>query len=121
MGFNNDFFKDYGFGNFYQGTAKNTSGQSYDPASYGGRTAYNPSQPNNTNSINPNSWQPRQSSLGSLFNPGLSTASALPFTGNLSDFYSNRWNTSINRGGAQEPSIYDEEFWKLFMNQYGWI
>ena len=46
-----DFFKDSGYGNYYQGSAKNTSGQWYDPANYGGLKAFDPSRPNDPGSI----------------------------------------------------------------------
>lgn len=48
-----DFFKDYGSGNFYQGTAKNTSGQMYDPSAYGGAGKFDPKNPNDPNNIGP--------------------------------------------------------------------
>ncbi len=46
-----DFFKDSGYGNYYQGSAKNTSGQWYGPANYGGLKAFDPNRPNDPGSI----------------------------------------------------------------------
>lgn len=51
MSMMSDFFKDYGYGNYYQGSAKNTSGQWYDPANYGGLKAFDPNKPNDPGSI----------------------------------------------------------------------
>ena len=48
-----DFFKDNGQGNYYQGTAKNTSGQTYNPATYGGLQPFNPATPTQPGTINP--------------------------------------------------------------------
>ena len=51
-----DFFKDSGYGNYYQGSAKNTSGQWYDPANYGGVKAFDPNKPNDPGSIGPGTY-----------------------------------------------------------------
>jgi len=51
-----DFFKDSGYGNYYQGSAKNTSGQWYDPANYGGLKAFDPNKPNDPGSIGPGTY-----------------------------------------------------------------
>lgn len=51
-----DFFRDYGAGNFYQGTAQNTSGQMFDPLAYGGAGKFDPKNPNNLNNIGPKSF-----------------------------------------------------------------
>lgn len=56
MNYLDAFFSDNGNGNFYQGTAKNTSGQMYDPAAYGGAGKFDPKNPNNPNNIGPQSF-----------------------------------------------------------------
>ena len=48
-----DFFKDNGQGNYYQGTAKNTSGETYSPVNYGGLKPFNPNSPTTSGTINP--------------------------------------------------------------------
>lgn len=55
-----DFFRDYGAGNFYQGTAQNTSGQMFDPLAYGGAGKFDPKNPNNLNNIGPQRNMQRQ-------------------------------------------------------------
>jgi len=70
-----DFFKDYGYGNYYQGSAKNTSGQWYDPANYGGLKAFDPNKPNDPGSIGPGTYG--RASLGNW----LGNFSAMPADG----------------------------------------
>ena len=70
-----DFFKDSGYGNYYQGSAKNTSGQWYDPANYGGLKAFDPNKPNDPGSIGPGTYG--RASLGNW----LGNFSAMPAYG----------------------------------------
>lgn len=70
-----DFFKDSGYGNYYQGSAKNTSGQWYDPANYGGLKAFDPNKPNDPGSIGPGTYG--RASLGNW----LGNFSAMPADG----------------------------------------
>lgn len=78
MGMLDAFFKDSGYGNYYQGTAKNTSGQLYDPTAYNNQGVFNPKDTLNTKNINPISFgdskpQPgnytQGPSLGTIFGP----------------------------------------------------
>ena len=65
-----DFFKDSGYGNYYQGSAKNTSGQWYDPANYGGLKAFDPSRPNDPGSIGAGAYGGAQRAVSPLTAPG---------------------------------------------------
>ena len=94
-----DFFKDSGYGNYYQGSAKNTSGQWYDPANYGGLKAFDPNKPNDPGSIGPGTYG--RASLGNW----LGNFSAMPADGGAQRAVSpltapGNWQT----GGAQ-PAI----------------
>lgn len=70
-----DFFKDSGYGNYYQGSAKNTSGQWYDPANYGGLKAFDPNKPNDPGNIGADTYG--RASLGNW----LGNFSAMPAYG----------------------------------------
>lgn len=103
MGMNDGFFKDYGFGNYYQGTSQNTSGQTYNPANYGGRGVFNPSDPNNVNNINPTSFRSK--------NPlGLMAGPVQMPNGNfsLSSLYNPNWGNqgiTLARHSDEEPPL----------------
>lgn len=117
MGMNDGFFKDYGFGNYYQGTSQNTSGQTYNPANYGGRGAFNPSDPNNINNINPSSFR--------LSNPlGFMNGPLQMPNGNFSlgSLYNPNWG---NQGISLTRNDYNDQFssdwWNNLYKQMGWM
>lgn len=117
MGMNDGFFKDYGFGNYYQGTSQNTSGQTYNPANYGGRGAFNPADPNNVNNINPTSFRSSHP-LGFMFNP--SQMSNGNFS--LSSLYNPNWgNQGISLARNDNNDQFSSDWWNNLYRQMGWM
>ena len=101
-----DFFKDSGYGNYYQGSAKNTSGQSYDPASYGGLKAFDPNKPNDPGSIGAGAYG--RASLGNW----LGNFSAMPAYGGAQRAVGplqtpGNWQTGGAQRAVSPPPVHD--------------
>lgn len=107
-----DFFRDYGAGNFYQGTAKNTSGQMFDPSAYGGAGTFDPKNPNNPNNIGP------QSFIRNPFNGGASFGAWGAQTGGPQRNMAYPFNAQQFNGGQSPQSGYSYTLADLLRNYY---
>lgn len=128
------FFKDNGYGNFYQGTVSNTSGEMYNPQTYKGLNPFNPSEPNNPTTINPGSFGGayggnqfdflRKYGFGGSAMSSPQASSPLPpqsYQSPLNSLY----NSSINRGDNTTYSggndSFNVNFWTDLAKRLGWV
>lgn len=121
-GFLDDFFNSNKYGNYYQGTSTNNSGQLYSPAAYNGRGVYNTATPNSTDNINPLSYYRKSpGDYPNAFDPSLMRGDLIRTIPSLNSLYYNQPGITVSRGDEPRPtSIYDNDFWKNFTNQLGW-